>query len=107
MRTLNFQFIVDSRFDGSEEALMDKLNSMLDKLRKTFPKASEVWLDCGAPAKYGGVPSDPDVQFRSEILLQKFTRKMSWDDVMHKINQIKAPHYKFINMADQRNRNVR
>lgn len=102
MKTLSFHFITDSRFDGDEQSMQNKMDQMLSALKEAFSDTKSFHLTIDKPSKYECKDPEPSFQLCTEILLQKYNKKISWDDVMRDINKIQAPKYNFVQIRDYR-----
>lgn len=84
-KCLKFQFIQDSRFNGSKSKLIS-MDKQLKKFVKIvgegsirtihFPKSNE---------------EEETISWRKEYIVEKIG---TWDETMSKINKIQAPFYK-------------
>lgn len=93
MRTLHFTQITDDRFN---ENIKDLLEERIDAIHKQFEGIDGIVV--ANPPMYK-VDFGDSLQYRADFYIQKNTRELTWDDVYHKINQIKAVPYEFVDRA--------
>ncbi len=96
-RRLYFQQITDSRFMNEEDCLLI-LNERIEKLKKLLD-IENVNITVSNPrllewGKAKGV--DEHIQYRADFIIEKKTRKITWNDIYKIVNSIKAVPYKFI-----------
>lgn len=91
MRTLTFEQIEDTRFNGTKTSLELKNATLLSKLENLIGVS---------------VKSDPirtlskngEYSFRQRYYVQKLGRKTTWNDVYKTVNSVKAVPYDFTNL---------
>lgn len=93
MRTLHFTQITDDRFN---ENIKDLLKERIDAIHKQFEGIDGIVVANNSMYK---VDFGDSLQYRADFYIQKNTRELTWNDVYHKINQIKAVPYEFVDRA--------
>lgn len=90
MRTLTFEQITDDRFDNNIKELLGK---RIYEIYKQFEGIDGIAIK-NSPIK--DINFGDNNQCRSTFYIQKYTSKLTWDDVYRKINEIKPAPYSFI-----------
>ena len=96
-RKLYFQQITDSRFMNEEDCLpilnerIEKLKKLLDIENLNIAVSDPRLLEWG---KAEGV--EEHIQYRADFIIEKKTRKVTWNDIYKLVNSVKAVPYKFI-----------
>jgi len=96
-RKLYFQQITDSRFMNEEDCLpilnkrIKELKKLLDIENVNVTVSDPMLLEWG---KAEGV--DEHIQYRADFVIEKKTRKITWNDIYKIVNSIEAVPYKFI-----------
>lgn len=96
-RKLYFQQITDSRFMNKEDCL-PTLNDIVEKLKKLLD-IENLNITVSDPrliewGKAEGV--EEHIQYRVDFIIEKKTRKVTWNDIYKIVNSVKAVPYKFI-----------
>lgn len=94
VRTLTFQQISDSRFNGSELGLA-KLTSEVESSLSALPgvKIQIEELRCLENSETS------TKSWRQRFNVQKLGRKTTWNDVYKAVNSVKAVPYDFVSMS--------
>lgn len=96
-RKLYFQQITDSRFMNKEDCLpilnerIEKLKKLLDIENLNITVSEPRLLEWG---KAEGV--EEHIQYRADFIIEKKTRRVTWNDIYKIVNSVKAVPYKFI-----------
>jgi|LSQX01.3.fsa_nt_gb hypothetical protein len=96
-RKLYFQQITDSRFENEEDCL-PILNKRIEKLKKLLD-IENVNITVSNPRllEWGKAEgAEEHIQYRADFIIEKKTRKVTWNDIYKMVNSVKAVPYKFI-----------
>jgi len=97
VKRLYFQQITDSRFKKEEDCLpvlkerIEKLKKLLDIESLNIIVSEPKLLEWG---KAEGV--EEHIQYRADFIIEKKTRKITWNDIYKIVNSVEAVPYKFI-----------
>ena len=91
IRTLTFQQISDSRFNGSET----ELNKLTVGVLSALSKLSGIKVQI-EESRATECQKTSDKSFRQRFYVQKTGRKTTWKDVYKAVNSIKAVPYGFM-----------
>ena len=91
MRILSFTQIADSRFCDDIKAEIERIDTALWKAFYPY-----YYVNLNESAPYLCEFADGTKQLRIDYTLSKNTRKLSWEEAMHKINNVKAVPYRWI-----------
>ena len=93
IRTLTFEQISDSRFNGSEQ----ELTKLSEKVLSTLSELADVkvQVDKHRLIEFNGGSIK---SWRQRFFVQKNTRKTTWEEVYSAVNAVKAAPYDFVYM---------
>ena len=94
VRTLTFQQISDSRFNGSEFEL-GKLTSGVESALSVLPEVKFQIEEL----RYLDSSETSTKSWRQRFNVQKVGRKTTWNDVYKAVNSVKAVPYDFVSMS--------
>ena len=96
-RKLYFQQITDSRFMNEEDCL-PILNERIEKLKKLLDIENlNITVSDPRLLEWGKAEgADEHIQYRADFVIEKKTRKVTWNDIYKIVNSVKAVPYKFI-----------
>ena len=88
MRTLTFEMISDSRFDGQNFREVGKERN--DRVRELLGNIDGVELEYDRALRYEFPTCE---QVRQRFYVKKTTRKLTWNDIMRIVNSVEAVPY--------------
>lgn len=91
-RRMTWELITDSRVEGDN--YMAKGKQLSDKIiaRLGNMDGIELEYDCGRVIDFGECK-----QLRKRFYVSKNTRKITWNDIMHMVNEVKSAPYNWTN----------
>lgn len=88
MRTLTFEMIGDSRFDG--ENFLEVGKELSDRVKELLGNIDGVKLEYDRALRYECSTCE---QVRQRFYVKKTTRKPTWNDIMKIVNSVEAVNY--------------
>lgn len=90
-RKMTWELITDSRFEGDD--YMAKGKQLSDKIITKLGNMAGIELEYD----YGiGVDFGECKQFRKRFYVSKTTRKITWNDIMSMVNEVKSAPYEWV-----------
>jgi hypothetical protein len=104
MRTLTFDVIADSRFESNPKDVMEQMATAILNGLNSRPDVIAVRTNTRHltfPTSHVGLEPSSTSE-RTTILVQKFSRQTTWNNIYGIVGRVKATAYSFENRAELR-----